>query len=116
MAVVATVLLTACDPPFPSDDDFYRPPSQLPPGEPGDVISSRSSRFTLNPINKAPVPNVSAQQVVYRSTDALGQPMAVTGTVLVPTTPWARRGRPAARVLRRGHPGSRRRLRARRTR
>ena len=88
VAVVATVLLTACDPPFPSDDDFYRPPSQLPAGEPGDIISSRSSRFTLDPINKAPVPGVAAQQVVYRSTDALGQPMAVSGTVLVPTTPW----------------------------
>jgi hypothetical protein len=25
---------------------------------------------------------------MYRSTDALGQPMPVTGTVLVPTTPW----------------------------
>ena len=35
VGVVATVLLTACDPPFPGDDDFYRPPSQLPGGRAG---------------------------------------------------------------------------------
>jgi hypothetical protein len=88
IAVVATVLLTACDPPFPSDDSFYDPPSPLPAGDPGDIISSRSSRFTLDPIGKAPVANVTSQQVLYQSTDALGEPMAVGGTVLVPTTPW----------------------------
>ena len=84
----ALVLLTACDPPFPSDDAFYEPPSPLPAGNPGDIISSRSSRFTLDPIGKAPVANVTSTQVLYRSVDALGAPMAVTGTVLVPTTPW----------------------------
>lgn len=84
----AVVLLTACDPPFPSDDAFYEPPSPLPAGSPGDIISSRPSRFTLDPIGKAPVANVTSTQVLYRSVDALGQPMAVTGTVLVPTTPW----------------------------
>src|SRR5262245_45119896 len=88
LAVVAALVLTACDPPFPRDDAFYRPPTPLPSGRPGDVISSRASRFTLDPINKAPVADVTARQVLYRSTDALGQPMAVSGTVLVPTTPW----------------------------
>jgi hypothetical protein len=34
-------------------------------------------------------PGVTARQVLYRSTDALGEPMAVSGTVLVPTAPWA---------------------------
>jgi hypothetical protein len=88
LALIAAVLLTACDPPFPSDDEFYTPPSPLPAGRPGDVIESRPSRYTLDPFGKAPVANVTARQVVYRSTDALGQPMAVTGTVLVPTAAW----------------------------
>src|SRR5690606_3604707 len=46
------------------------------------------SRFTLDPIAKTPVAGVTARQVLYRSTDALGQPMAVGGTVLVPDAPW----------------------------
>ena len=44
--------------------------------------------FTLDPIGKTPVANVSSWQVLYQSTDALGQPMPVSGTVLVPTKPW----------------------------
>jgi Secretory lipase len=96
LALVAALVVTACDPPFPSDDGFYRPPSPLPSGRPGDVISSRASRFTLDPFNQAPVAGVTARQVLYRSTDALGQPMAVSGTVLVPTAPW---GGPGSRPL-----------------
>lgn len=88
VVLLLTVALAACDPPFPADDSFYRPPSPLPAGRPGDVISSRSKTFTLDPIGKAPVAGVTSKQVMYRSTDALGQPMAVTGTVLVPTAPW----------------------------
>ena len=85
---LAVLALTACDPPFPSDDPFYEPPSPLPAGQNGDVITSRASRFTLDPINKAPVAGITSTQVLYRSTDALGAPMAVTGTVLVPDAPW----------------------------
>lgn len=82
------VLLTACDPPFPSQDPFYTPPAALPPGAPGDVVTSRASTFTLDPIGKAPVAGVTSKQVLYRSTDALGQSIAVSGTVLVPQAPW----------------------------
>ena len=88
LLTLVVTLLAACAPPFPGDDPFYRPPSPLPAGEPGDVINSRTSRFTTDPVTKAPVPNVSSWQIMYRSTDALGQPIPVTGTVLVPTTPW----------------------------
>jgi Secretory lipase len=34
------------------------------------------------------VAGVTSQQVLYRSTDALGEPIAVSGTVLVPAAPW----------------------------
>ncbi|MCS0635745.1 lipase [Streptomyces sp. LP05-1] len=68
---------TAVSPP---SDDFYVPPGPLPAGRPGDVIRSRKVDLPQ------PTPNRLADtwQVMYLSTDALGRPDAVTGTVLVP--------------------------------
>jgi hypothetical protein len=94
--VVSAAGLTACDPPTPGDDAFYTPPAPLPAGSPGDVIRSRSSVFTLDPIGHAPVAGVTAKQVLYRSTNALGGAIAVSGTVLVPTAAWTG---PGARPL-----------------
>lgn len=84
---MAAFSLTACDPPLPNQDAFYTPPTSL-SGQPGDVIRSRSSVFTLDPVGHTPAPGVNAKQVLYRSTNAMGQANAVSGTVLVPTTPW----------------------------
>lgn len=89
LLAVVLLLLTACDPPFPSDDPFYTPPSPLPAGTPGAVVSSRPATFSLDPVGHAPVPGVTSTQILYRSTDALGAPVAVSGTVLVPTAPWS---------------------------
>ena len=75
----------------PGDDPFYTPPSPL-TGNPGDVIRSRASVFTLDPITRSPAPGVTATQVLYRSTSATGGANAVSGTVLVPTAPWSGRG------------------------
>lgn len=62
------------------DDAFYIPPNPLPAGRPGDIIRSRPA--------KAGPPSAQeladAWQVMYLSTDALGKPDAVTGTILVP--------------------------------
>ncbi len=84
--LVALVLATVSAPavavaaPAPLDDTFYVPPSPLPAGRPGDVIRWR-------PSNAGPRhASVDAWQVMYLSTNALGQPDAVTGTVLVPKT------------------------------
>ncbi|WP_229686847.1 lipase family protein [Longimycelium tulufanense] len=79
--------------PTPADDPFYRPPTPLPPGEPGDVIRSRQIAVRVEPTGIAPVP-VAAWQVLYRSTSATGKPIAVTGTVLVPRVPWLAGTRP----------------------
>ncbi|MDT8912962.1 lipase family protein [Amycolatopsis sp. PS_44_ISF1] len=68
----------AADGTGPSDDSFYVPPSPLPAGHPGDVIRWRPS------IAGPRKDSVDAWQVMYLSTNALGQPDAVTGTVLVP--------------------------------
>jgi hypothetical protein len=58
--------------------DFYTPPSPLPAGGNGDVI--RSERITYA--------NATATRIMYLSRDNADRPMAVTGTVLVPTAPW----------------------------
>ncbi|MPZ00270.1 MAG: lipase [Actinophytocola sp.] len=61
-----------------AQDDFYVPPSPLPDGKPGDIVRSRPSEVGW------PSAQAEAWQVMYRSTDALGEPTAMTGTVLVP--------------------------------
>ncbi|WP_233358882.1 lipase family protein [Thermomonospora amylolytica] len=71
----------------PGEDSFYTPPSSL-NGRPGDVIRSRSSVFTLAPIIKTPYPGVKSWQVMYQTQSGTGEPIAVTGTVLVPTKAW----------------------------
>jgi hypothetical protein len=78
--------------PAPADDPFYTPPSPLPSGRPGDVIRSRTSVFTLRPVQKTPYPDVNSWQVLYRSEDASGEAIAVSGTVLVPSKPWTGTG------------------------
>jgi len=75
----------------PDKDSFYAPPSSL-PAKPGDLIRYRSAKFTLDPLFKLPVAGVKSFQVLYRSTTALGQPVAVSGTVLVPTSKWSGKG------------------------
>lgn len=80
----ATATATASPAPAPQpraaevSDDFYVPPSPLPDGAPGDVIRSRPSEVGW------PSAQAKAWQVMYLSTNALGEPTAMTGTVLVP--------------------------------
>lgn len=86
--LLVVLLLAACEPPFPGDDPFYQPPASLPAGNPGDLIRSRPATFSMDPIDQAAVPGVTSWQILYRSTDALGAPMAVSGMLMVPTAPW----------------------------
>lgn len=63
-----------------SADDFYQPPASLDGLEPGDVIRSREAK--AGPPGSRSLAN--AWQVMYRSTDSVGDPNTVTGTLLVP--------------------------------
>lgn len=66
--------------PVPPGDAFYTPPDPLPAGAPGDVI-----RFRPSPAGPPTARRLAdAWQVMYLSTDGLGRPDAVTGTILVP--------------------------------
>ncbi|WP_395106723.1 lipase family protein [Actinomadura sp. SCN-SB] len=85
MAVLVPASAEAAAPPRPQSDPFYRPPSPLPAGRPGDVIRSEAVTAWVLPL----VPmNARAWRVMYLSTDAKGRPNAVTGTVLVPRKAW----------------------------
>ncbi|MEB2345907.1 MAG: triacylglycerol lipase [Deltaproteobacteria bacterium] len=84
---LAILLFCAC--PQSGNNSFYTPPAPLPAGQPGDVIRSRASVYTLDPVAGTPVPGVWSRQVLYLSESALGEANAVSGTVLVPTAPWS---------------------------
>jgi Secretory lipase len=64
-----------------STEGFYSPPEPLGDGRPGDVIRAE-------PMDAYLVPGVRfrarAWRILYRSTSAVGEPTAVSGTVLVP--------------------------------
>lgn len=102
VAIVATAIigatLTSCVP-QPGDDPFFVAPTQKPgdnghstppatESTPGKLIRFRESVFTQDPSSKRPVSGVDAYQVLYNSTSALGAQNAVSGTVLMPTSPW----------------------------
>src|SRR5437763_14045225 len=66
---------------MPEAAGFYDPPSPLPDGRPGDIIRAE-------PVDAYVVPGVRlrarAWRILYHSTSAVGEPTAVSGTVLMP--------------------------------
>jgi len=76
LAGLAAAPASAAAPPEgPAGDAFYTPPNPLPPGQPGDVIWKR----TLSQDAAA-----TTYLVLYRSVNATGAAVAVSGTVAVP--------------------------------
>lgn len=71
------------EPPRPA---FYETPAVLPSAN-GAVIRSEKLSFLLDPLDATSVVR-NAQRVLFRSTSRAGKAIAVSGTVLVPTTPW----------------------------
>ncbi|MPZ67140.1 MAG: lipase [Pseudonocardiaceae bacterium] len=76
--------------PAPQHDPFYTPPDPVPDVAAGTVLRSRpvTVRALAVPVQ------VDSWQMLYRSTDTQGEPEAVSGTVLVPDTPWTGGPRP----------------------
>lgn len=70
---------------------FYEPPADI-PGTPGQIIRSADAPLLLDPL-KLSASTVSATRVMYASTDRLGRPIAVTGTIFVPKTAWTGPGK-----------------------
>ncbi len=72
------------------DSDFYTPPAKLPAAN-GTLVRSEPADFFLDPV-KLIRPDATATRMMYKSTDNQGEPMAVTGTVLVPDKKWSGTG------------------------
>jgi len=68
---------------------FYDPPTDV-PEQPGTVIRTEPAKFYLDPFRLVRAP-ARVERVMYSSRDRLGQPIAVTGTVLTPTRPRTKR-------------------------
>ena len=107
LVAVIVVVATALAPPAnadPSNDghdpyynedeyaEFYTPPDPLPPGQPGDLIRTEPSRLVLEPSGQLGAVMATGTRIMYRSTDARGNPMAVTGTYFEPHNEWPGHG------------------------
>lgn len=69
-------------------EEFYTPPDPLPPGKPGDLIRTEPSRLALEPSGQLGAYVGTGTRIMYRSTDAAGNPVAVTGTYIEPDVRW----------------------------
>ncbi|MEI2712247.1 MAG: lipase family protein [Nocardioides sp.] len=92
VALLATVLTAPAnavvEPPRPT---FYEAPSVLPSTN-GAVIRSEQMTYKLDPL-KANTVAMNSWRILYRSTNRVGKPIAVSGTVLVPKAAWFGFGR-----------------------
>jgi triacylglycerol lipase len=73
-------------------EEFYTPPAPLPPGNHGDLIRTEPSRLVLEPSGQLGAFVGTGTRIMYRSTDAQGKPVAVTGTYIEPDVPWPGNG------------------------
>lgn len=73
-------------------EQFYTPPEPLPAGKPGDLIRTEDSPLRLEPSGQLGAYVGTGTRIMYRSTDAQGSPVAVTGTYIEPTVPWPGKG------------------------
>ena len=79
----ATAAGAAVEPPRPA---FYEAPAYV-AGAAGDVLRSELMTFAVDPAGLSNLVMTSTR-VLYVSTDRTGAKIAVSGTVLVPKTPW----------------------------
>jgi triacylglycerol lipase len=73
-------------------ETFYTAPDPVPPGKSGNLIRSEPSRLVLEPSAQLGSYVGTGTRIMYRSTDASGNPVAVTGTYIEPDSPWTGSG------------------------
>lgn len=92
LCVIASTPVTVSLPVARADESrylaFYTPPDPLPAGAPGDLIRTEPSRLVLEPSGQLGSFVGTGTRIMYRSTDAQGHPVAVTGTYIEPHVPW----------------------------
>ena len=72
--------------------EFYTVPDPLPAGRPGDVIRTQPMRLVYEPSGELGGWVATGTRIMYRSTNARGKPIAVTGTYFEPDRPWPGQG------------------------
>lgn len=77
-------LLYRAAPQPPSSDPFYTPPAGFENSAPGTILRSRNVPSPLAFLSIAPINIKGAYQLLYRTTDSLGNPEATVTTVIVP--------------------------------
>jgi len=90
--MVAIVMAVAACQVTPDKDAFYTAAPPTSSGAPGTIIRSRSSVFSMDPITNSAVAGIKSWQVLYWSESATNTPIAVSGTVLVPSAAWTGAG------------------------
>lgn len=70
-----------------ASENFYDAPAQLPTTN-GTLIKKENFTFKVDANNVIAHPVAQAQRIMYKSTDHLGNPVAVTGTALTTTKRW----------------------------
>lgn len=95
-AIAATGLTVGVASPARADETkylaFYTPPDPLPAGKPGDLIRSEPARLVYEPSGQLGSWVATGTRIMYRSTDAKGNPVAATGMYLEPDNPWPGKG------------------------
>ena len=82
---LAAAALVACASPHRKPDAFYAPPAPLPAGKPGEVLR-------IEPDADGPA-GARSYRILYRSTGLTGEPIAVSGLLVVPDGPAPAGGR-----------------------
>lgn len=87
-ALLLTGLTIGCGPGEIGANDSNDEEAVLSTGGPGAIVSSQPTVFSTDILFGLPDLTVQAWKIVYQSTNALGNPMQVSGTVLVPRSLW----------------------------
>lgn len=69
---------------YPSDDPFYSPPDGYESSAPGSILRSRTVPNPLSLLTVLPIKIQGAYQLLYRTTDSLGNAQAAVTTVIIP--------------------------------
>ncbi|MFH8573214.1 alpha/beta fold hydrolase [Streptomyces sp. NPDC017993] len=85
-AITAALPLTLYPGTAAADRQSLRELPTRPAADNGEVMSAEPGAFYLDPLKAFKV-KASVNRIMYRTTDRVGKPIAVTGTVLVPKTP-----------------------------
>lgn len=72
--------------------EFYTPPDPLPAGKPGDLIRFEPMNLVYEPSGQLGSWVATGTRIMYRTTNAKGQPVAATGVYLEPDNPWPGNG------------------------